>query len=113
MVLEYFKSDSLNEPNVDSCDVCAMEVVLLTNRKKELALVIKAIEALGKCGEKKIAQFIPGGSLAWIRFYRWVCAVLPIGTTPSRNIHNYGIPGSSVVFSIVRNKIATAVRDNP
>ena len=66
VVLEYFESDSLKEPNVDCCDVCAMEVMLLKNRKKELALVIKAIEELGKRGEKKIAQFIRGGNLAWI-----------------------------------------------
>ena len=66
MVLEYFESDSLIEPNVDCCDVCAMEIMLLKNRKKELALVIKAIEELGKRGEKKIAQFIRGGNLAWI-----------------------------------------------
>ena len=49
------------------CDVCALPPVPLDNRSQEFDLLVSAIDELGTKGEKKLAQFLCGNNLAWIK----------------------------------------------
>ena len=52
----------------NSCsDVCQQELGTLVDRKRELSILIKAIDELPKMGEVKITEWIRGGQIAWMK----------------------------------------------
>ena len=50
-----------------SCDVCQQELGTLVDRKRELSILIKAIDELPKMGEVKMTEWIRGGQIAWVK----------------------------------------------
>ena len=51
----------------NSCVVCQQELGTLVDRKRELSILIKAIDELPKMGEVKITEWIRGGQVAWMK----------------------------------------------
>ena len=47
--------------------MCLSEVVDMTDKRAELAILAAAVDELGNRGEVKITEFIRGGQLAWIK----------------------------------------------
>ena len=66
IVLEGF-GEQMVHPSDQCCDVCALTPVVSVDMSKELALLISAIDELGTKGEKKVAQFLRGSNLTWIK----------------------------------------------
>ena len=57
-----FEEDECNATaNSKCCDVCESEVIGITDKRNELAILISAIDELGNCGEVRVTEWIRGG----------------------------------------------------
>ena len=68
VLLELFgeQTDGITCPEV-CCDVCEKQASEYQDRYPELAILIQAIDELGNLGEVKIAEWIRGGQMAWMK----------------------------------------------
>jgi len=66
VVLEGFGEQMIHLSD-QCCDVCALTPVVPVDMSKELEILISAIDELGIKGEKKLAQFIRGSNVQWIK----------------------------------------------
>ena len=63
-----FEEDECNAVATSRCcDVCESEVVDLSDKKAQLAMLVSAIDELGNKGEVKVTEWIRGGELTWMK----------------------------------------------
>ena len=68
VLLKLFGESEDSETSTDKCcDICSQGVIQMENRATELKLLIDAIKELGYRGEVKIAEWIRGGQLTWMK----------------------------------------------
>ena len=68
VLLKLFGESEDSATSTDKCcDICSQGVIQMENRATELKLLIDAIKELGNRGEVKIAEWIRGGQLTWMK----------------------------------------------